>query len=87
MGAFASATAPLEREWEKIVEESDLVKATEALDKRWAEMAKTSTPAKGNGTSQEERIASTVVEETGKTPLNEVELAELVQAQRGRHDE
>lgn len=80
-GAFASATAALEREWEKAVEESDLVRATETLDKQWAEMAKTSTAAGGNETTQEEGIAGAVVEETGKTPMSDVELAELVQAQ------
>lgn len=80
-GAFASATDALEREWENVVEECDLVKATKALDKRWAEMSKTSTSTVTNRTNQEERIANIVVEETGKTPLTEVELAELVQAQ------
>lgn len=80
-GAFASATAALEREWENAVEESDLARATETLDKQWAEMAKTSTAAGGNETTQEERIAGAVVEETGKTPMSDVELAELVQAQ------
>nr|BBF90053.1 hypothetical protein [Oryza rufipogon] len=80
-GVFVSATAALEREWEKAVEESDLARATETLDKQWAEMAKTSTAAGGNETTQEERIAGAVVEETGKTPMSDVELAELVQAQ------
>ncbi|BAD87520.1 hypothetical protein [Oryza sativa Japonica Group] len=44
-------------------------------------MAKTSTAAGGNETTQEEGIAGAVVEETGKTPMSDVELAELVQAQ------
>nr|ABA98772.1 hypothetical protein LOC_Os12g33760 [Oryza sativa Japonica Group] len=44
-------------------------------------MAKTSTQAEINGASEEQRVANTTVDEIGKTPLSEVELAELVQAQ------